>query len=306
MRERLVRLAGTVALAGQGQVLGDLGCTGDTAPARVNALEQIFRRSCPGYILEECRHAALALGRAHGLASVHATTLAGNLGVGFPQHGVVPAQVYAKSARLLGGLLLHAATKRKDVEVVALGLPGRQAKLGEALRVCGGFEGHRPGPAHRGVVAVSSASWPRREPRHDHIGTYRPNGAHHVSQQRLLAPHAQSFFWRLGVAEVHNRRKVLLAPVDPARFQQLVGADHAHEMPLFRADAVLASFAACGREVDRSQVQAAGEIGHHGGVLVVRMRTQHQHGADSVEAVQQFVQLGRPAQGRGLRLQQAG
>ena len=77
---------------------------------------------------------------------------------------------------------------------------------------------------------------------------------------------------RLGEAEVVGAGEELVAAVERARLQQLLGADHAERVEQLGADDVLAALAAVERQVGDARVVAAGEAGDERGVLVVGMR----------------------------------
>ena len=91
-------------------------------------------------------------------------------------------------------------------------------------------------------------------------------------------------------------REELLAAVDAARRQQLLGADNPHEGSLFGADQVLSSLAASRRKIGCSNVSPAREVGDDGGVLVVRMGPQYKQTAERVQALEQALKPSRAAE----------
>ena len=184
-------------------------------------------------------------------------------------------ELYAEPPGLASSRLLHAPIKRRDVEVVAVRAPRRQSEIRKALGVRRGLESQRAGPTHSRMLAVPAAARPRRKARHDHVRPHVADDSYHVAQEPFLAPDAQRLFGRLGVAEVHHARECLLAAIDPARLQQFVGADDAHQLALFGPDQVLPAFPARRGKVDGTQVTAASEVRQHSSVLVVRVRAKH-------------------------------
>ena len=98
----------------------------------------------------------------------------------------------------------------------------------------------------------------------------------------VVSPLGQRLGGCLGVAEVDGAAEKLLRAVDASRGQQFLGADQSEQVALFRADEVLAAFAAGERKVAGAHVTAAGQIGKHGRVLVVRMRGDHQRATQNI------------------------
>ncbi len=87
----------------------------------------------------------------------------------------------------------------------------------------------------------------------------------------------------LGKAEVEGAGEVLAPAIYASCGKQFFGADHAELHTEFVADEVLATVAACEREVGRFHVASAREPGDELGVLVVRVGADHEHAWRDVE-----------------------
>ena len=61
----------------------------------------------------------------------------------------------------------------------------------------------------------------RRESRDDHIGPKRPNNAHHIREDFLMAPSVQRILEIFRITEVDGSREELLRPVNAAGRQKL-------------------------------------------------------------------------------------
>ena len=152
------------------------------------------------------------------------------------------------------------------------------------------------------MVAVAVA---RRaaEHRDDHM---RPKGSHHanyVAEDRVARPVLVRVDGVLRESEVERAREELLGAVDAPCRQQLLGANHTQRFAELVADQILPAVAAREGEIRRLDVSSAGEPRDEKRVLVVGMRTDHQHARVDAERLHGFPQRNRAAllRGRGPR-----
>ena len=83
--------------------------------------------------------------------------------------------------------------------------------------------------------------------------------------------------------EVHRAREVLLGAVDPVRREQLLGTQHGQRLEDLRADLVLTTVAACGRDQRRPHPALEPVLREQRVVLVVGVGSRHHQAADGAE-----------------------
>ncbi len=96
-----------------------------------------------------------------------------------------------------------------------------------------------------------------------------PDDADHVAQHLAAAPLRAGFLERLREAVVHGAGEELLAAVQAASLQQLLGADDAERFEQLGADDVLAAFTAIERQIRHPRVLGARQCRNQRRVLVV-------------------------------------
>ena len=100
----------------------------------------------------------------------------------------------------------------------------------------------------------------------------------------------------LGETKIDGTREELLGPVDSSRGQQLLGADYAQRIPLLRANQILPALAPRERKISGPHFSPARQVGQQRGVLIVRMRGDHQRASNHVQPIQSQLRLGRSRQ----------
>ena len=170
------------------------------------------------------------------LRLVLAAALEGDLGVGPAERGIEDA-----------GLHLQRGWRLVERPAIQLpGLPRSKAFLklfGELGRIGSRLERERRQVSGELMMAmtVSRRAAPSRI---DHQRTEHADDPHHVAEDLALVPPLRGLVAPLREAEVERAREELLAAVQPARLQQLLGANHAERVEELGADDVLAAFAA--------------------------------------------------------------
>src|SRR5581483_8296685 len=222
-----------------------------------------------------------ALELAHVLRAVPAAARHRDLVEGAARHRVEGAAVQAERGR---------CGVEPRVPVQLHRAPARVAQHVERLA------GEQP---RRLVLAVAV---PRRagEDRHDDL---RPEPADHgedVGEERVARPEAERFGRSLGEPEVVGAGEVLLGAVEPARGEQLLGAEDAELGAELGPEQVLSALAAGERQVRRARAQAAREDGEQLGVFVVGVGADHEHAFARAELLERRGQRRDPAgPGRG-------
>src|SRR6185312_8378846 len=134
-------------------------------------------------------------------------------------------------------------------------------------------------------VARSSGEY-----RHDDLRPETPHHLDHVAEYRIARPVREALGRSLGKAEIVRAREILVRTVDASRSEQLLRANHAERFAELVADQVLSPIAPCERQISSLGAMTAREPCDQLRVLVVRMRTDHEHA--------------RMHSGRGLRFRQ--
>jgi hypothetical protein len=231
---------------------------------------------------------SLALQRAEALRLVLRAALSRDLRVGAPEEGVVLADVDRQRRRL-------AVEARAAVELQRR--PGTESAgggAGEAHRIPRQIVRLAREDSRRLVLSVPVAG-SAGEDGDDHV---RPEGAHHrhhILENRVARPVTEGLLGALGEAEVVGAGEELPPAVDAPGGEQLLGADDAERLPQLVADQVLPPVAAGEREVGRLDAAAARQPGDEVGVLVVRVRGDHQHPRGGAELLDPLAQCGRAA-----------
>ena len=107
------------------------------------------------------------------------------------------------------------------------------------------------------VLAVAVA-WSPRKDRDDDMRLEGAHHGHHVKQERIVRPLRERFLRVLAEAVVVGACEVLPGPVDAARRQQLLGADHPEPLAQLIPDDILPAVTAREREVRGLHVPPAG------------------------------------------------
>ena len=195
------------------------------------------------------------------------------------------------------------ATEAGPRQIQLVGLPGLDA-VTELFRKAVRIRGHverlvREHPRH--LMLAVTVPGGAAEHRYDDLRAKTADGPHHVRENLLPGPLGERLVRGLGEPEVDGPGEELLAAVDGARRHQLVAADDAQPFPQLRADEILASLASRQRQIGGAHTHAAREGGDRVGVLVIRVRGDHQHPLDAVQLAQQEPHRnGAPVVGRRL------
>ena len=156
----------------------------------------------------------------------------------------------------------------------------------EDLRIAGDIEGAPGNDSGRLMLAVSVARGPGKDGE-DHMG---PEGTDHpgdVPQQLLLRPVPERLLGRLRVPEVERASEELDGAVDRAGRDELPGPDEAEPLAELAPDQILAAVAARQREIGCSRSVSPGERRENGGVLIIRMRRDHEHPLRPIELTEE-------------------
>ena len=157
-----------------------------------------------------------------------------------------------------------------------------------------GAPGHDPGC----LVLPVTIDGCSREGCEDQVG---PEGADHpgdVAQQLLLGPVAKRFLGRLRESEVEGAGEELEGSVDRPGRHELSGSYESEPLAQLSSDQILATVPARQREVCCAGSVAPGECREHGGVLVVRVRGDHQDPFSPVELPEEKPRLHDAGLGR--------
>ncbi len=102
-----------------------------------------------------------------------------------------------------------------------------------------------------------------------------PEGANDFDHilQNFVAPDFFCFLWSFGIAEVFCASEKEFDAVAARSGEQLLRADETQLRGLLRAEIVLPAFAACERKERDFCMEAAREIGKHGGGFIVGVRS---------------------------------
>ena len=183
-----------------------------------------------------------------------------------------------------------------DAAIELLRLPRPQSftqLFGELVGIGRRFVGERRQISGFLMVAMSI----RRRAAESRIDDERPehaDDAHVVGKRVALAPLHRGFGARLGEAVVEGVAEVLLRAIEAPRLQQLLGANDAERVEQFRADDVLAAFAAVQRNVGHTCMIAARCSRDERRVLVIRMRARMQHARRRLQPLQHLRQATCP------------
>src|SRR5438876_8106950 len=126
------------------------------------------------------------------------------------------------------------------------------------------------------MVAVTIA-WGPRECRDDDVRPKRAHHRNHIAQYRILRPMLPRLIRSFREAEIVFAPEILMGPVDPARREQLLGANDAERFTELVADEILSAVSASQRHVSRVDISAAREPRDQIGVFVVRMSGDPEH-----------------------------
>ena len=125
-----------------------------------------------------------------------------------------------------------------------------------------------------------------REARDDDERAIRADDAHHVGEHFAFGPTLLTFGARLRETKIERAREELIAAIEPARLQQLFGADDAQRIEQLWPDQILPALAAIEREIADARAVAACEPRDQSGVFVVRVRARVQHTRRRLQAAQ--------------------
>ena len=153
-----------------------------------------------------------------------------------------------------------------------LWLPGSQLAdlLRKCFRVTRELECFDGEDRRRGMVPVPAPLG--REPRDDHVGFERANDTHDVGNDGGSIPDPERLGGVLREAEVNGAGEELLAAVEPAGGEKLLGPDDAELLEDLRTDHILPAVAPCKGEIGCAVAAAARKVGDELGVLVVGVR----------------------------------
>ena len=165
---------------------------------------------------------------------------------------------------------------------------------GKTHRVACGLEAVAREQSTRLMMSMPVDAGPAPHRDH-HLRAIRADHAHHVGGECLAIPLLEGLDGVLGEPEVVRAREELLRAVEPPCREQLLGADRAKALAEVVTDQVLAAVATREREVGHMHPVLACEPRQQLCVLVVRMRTDHEHAAGDGEPAQRLVQSGRAA-----------
>ena len=140
------------------------------------------------------------------------------------------------------------------------------------------------------AMAVSRSA---RKTKNDDVWPESADVPDDVAQDLFSWPLSERFLGGFGESEIDRAGEKLLATIDAAGGEQLLGANEAHLRTLFTADQVLSAFAASERTVGRAHVPPAREISQHRRAFVIGMRCDVQYGSEFVQLVERLFNLGR-------------
>src|SRR2546427_10497387 len=129
----------------------------------------------------------------------------------------------------------------------------------------------------------------RRRPgeyRDDDLRPEPPDHIDHVFENRVARPEAERLVHRLRKTEIVGPREELARAVELTGGEQLLGADNAELGAELGTDQVLAAFAARQRQIRGLRAHPPRQQHQELGVLVVGMRTDHQHALVAAELAQ--------------------
>src|SRR5581483_5470046 len=101
------------------------------------------------------------------------------------------------------------------------------------------------------MTMAAAAGW-NGEARDDDVGTEFTDDTHDITEHFIVAPDAQRFLRRLGIAKINGAGEELAAAVELAGGEQFVGADEAELFIELRPQLVLPAVAAIDRKVSRA------------------------------------------------------
>ncbi len=242
-------------------------------------------------------------GGAKALRLVAAAAQGGSLRHRLAQQGVVPAHADRQDRVVhLAGRVQSGTEPRKVIEVESGGLPRINVLqlFGKLGGVVGQIEGLGGQQGRGGVVAVPTPLVARKAG-DDHVGLKLADDPHHVGHNLVFVPQFQGFVGGFRVAEVDGPGKELLAAVEAAGLDELLGAHHAEQLANLRTDQVLSAVATGERQIAGVHQAGLRQVADHHLVLVVGMRRYVERAAQHVEFVQRQLNLAGRQFGRGLR-----
>ena len=133
------------------------------------------------------------------------------------------------------------------------------------------------------------------EHRHNDLRTERAHDRHHVTHDGISLPVRERLLRRLGEPEIIRARKELAPPIKSPCRKQLLRANHAKLLAKLVANEILTAITPRQREIGRLHLMSARQPRDEIGVLVVRMRADHQHAHGDVEPGDRFTQYNRAA-----------
>ena len=162
------------------------------------------------------------------------------------------------------------------------GLRGGSCQIAEPPGIGGRVERLIGQNAARLVLPVPVARC-TGEDRYDHLGTVGADHRDDVPEDLLLRPVGERFIRALGETIVESAREELTCTVQSARCLELPRANNAETFAQLRPDDVLPAVAPGERKIGRLDAHPPGEGREEAGVLVIRVRSDHQDPLHAVE-----------------------
>src|SRR5262245_36925469 len=131
-----------------------------------------------------------------------------------------------------------------------------------------------------------------RKPRNDHIGLELPDHPNHIAQDLFLVPFCECLLRALRVTEVERTSEELLSSIHPSRGQELLRPDQSQFNSLFVPYQVLSSVAPRHRQVTGADHAVLGKVGDQPGILIIRMCSYVQYGAEYIQLSDRQVHVG--------------
>ena len=224
----------------------------------------------------------------------------GGDGVGPPGGDVV---IETHRRPLSGGVVVHAFGADREGGDAGVDLerrPGEEAGfdlVGEDVGIAGGgkdFLRHFSGDLVLSVAVGDAAD----EDGGEYKWPIESDGADDVVEDAVVAPDGHGFFQGFGETEVGDAGEVLVGwgdAVAAAGGQEFLGADQGELVAEIVGHDVLAAFAAVEREQGDAGAAAAGFVGEHAAVFVVRVGDDHHEAGAGAELAQGLLEGGGAA-----------
>ena len=117
-----------------------------------------------------------------------------------------------------------------------------------------------------------------------------PYHTHHLTKEPLLIPFSLCLVEGLRKSVIVRTREKLFGSVELSCLKQLFGAYHTEGFAKLLSKNVLSTIAPRQRKIGRTSVLTSGEVRKESGILVVRVRSDHQCAGRCVQALQHLRQ----------------